>query len=82
MKRGPQVSSASFPHFILSISAKRSNHCLTAKGWIKDKTCHVTIDTKAAVTTARPDITTELPKRKPSQSYVLQSVQEDPPVLK
>jgi hypothetical protein len=47
-----------------------SNDSLITKGWICDKPCNVTIDIRASVTIARPDITTHL--RKMSQLHILQ----------
>jgi hypothetical protein len=47
-----------------TLHTSQKKKSLTAKGWIRDKTCHITIDTRASVTTATSDITTELFKNK------------------
>jgi hypothetical protein len=41
-------------------------------GWIRDKSCHVTIDTGASLTIAGLDIVAGQPERNPIQPYVLQ----------
>jgi hypothetical protein len=51
--------------------AKMSNDSLNTEGQTGNKPCLVTIDTRASVTTARPNIAAGLPKRKLSIPYIL-----------
>jgi hypothetical protein len=48
-----------------------SNDSLITKGWIRDKPCNVTVDTRASVSIATPDITACL--RKMSRLHILQT---------
>jgi hypothetical protein len=47
-------------YFTLNVLAERVANNLNTEGWIGGRPCLVTIDTRASVTTARPDITAEL----------------------
>jgi hypothetical protein len=56
---------------------------LIVEGWIREKPCRVTINTRATVTIVRPDIVAVQPERKPSRPYILQmTFGETIPVLK
>jgi hypothetical protein len=50
--------------------ATRSNENLIDKSWIRDMLCHVTNDTRASMTIARPNINTKLTKRMQAKSAV------------
>lgn len=56
-------------HFTLDMLAERGDNSLNTEGWIGGIPCLVTIDTRASVTTARPDITSGLTER--SWLYIL-----------
>jgi hypothetical protein len=65
------------------VLSKGRNDSLIAESWIQEKPCHVTIDTEASLTIARPDIVAGQPKRQPSRPYVLQMASRETfPVLK
>jgi hypothetical protein len=61
----------------------RADPRLVTQGWIGNKPCLVTIDTRVYVTIARPEITTGRSKRQPSQCYMWQTVSSKAlPILK
>jgi hypothetical protein len=63
--------------------AKGDDSSLNSKGWVGDKPCFVTIDTREAMTLARPEIATSLPERRLSQPHILQMASgETLPILK
>jgi hypothetical protein len=78
VKRGLLASSPSSPYFTLSIRSRRSDDSLIAEGWLRDRQCHTTInsrasvsiDTGASLAVARPDITAGPLDRKPSWPYI------------
>jgi hypothetical protein len=77
------ASSPSTPHFTLNVLAERGGDTLIAEGWVRDKLCLVTIDTRVSVTIARLDIIAGQPEMKPSWPYVLQMMsRETIPILK
>jgi hypothetical protein len=55
-------ASPSSPCFTLNIKAKRNDGSLISEGQIRDKSCQVTLDTRASVTIFRPYITTGPPR--------------------
>jgi hypothetical protein len=50
----------------------KSNDSLNAKGWIGNKSCLVTINTRTSMIIAQPNITIGLPDRQQTWPYVLQ----------
>jgi hypothetical protein len=73
MKKNALMPSLLSLCYAISVSARRGNGSLNAKGWIRDKSCPVTTDT-ASLMIIRPDITTGLPERELTQPYVLETV--------
>jgi hypothetical protein len=77
------VHQHNYPHPLASHTMYQQKGVIIEKGWIQDKPCLVTMDTRASVTITRPDITVGLPNREPSQPCILQMVsRETLPVLK
>jgi hypothetical protein len=75
-RRGVSESSITPPLFTVKVLAEWAKGILTADGWIQEKPCRVTIDTRASATVDRPDIVAGLP-------YVLQTASgETMPVVK
>jgi hypothetical protein len=70
------------PHYALAVRKARAGSSLFTQGWIGDKPCLVTIDTKAYVTVSRPDIAAECPERQANQRYILQTYIEALRILK
>jgi hypothetical protein len=65
------------------MSIKRSDDSLNAEGWILDKYCLVTNDTRASMMIVRPNITRALPKGELTQPYILKMASgETLPALK
>jgi hypothetical protein len=67
----------------LSVVTERTGNRLVAQGWVTDKPCSVTIDTRAVVTVVKPDIAAGLPETEPSTKCALQAASgETLPILK
>jgi hypothetical protein len=65
------------------VLAKWTQDSLIADGWIQERPCRVTIDTRASVSIARPNIVAGLPERKPNLLYVLRTTSgETIPVMR
>lgn len=58
-------------HFTLDVLAERVDNSLNTEGWIGARPCLVTTDTRASVSTARPDTSAGLIER--SSLYILQT---------
>jgi hypothetical protein len=61
-------------HHTLTVITENEDPSLVTQGWVGDKPCLVTVDTRAYVTVARPDITAGWPERQPNQRLMLQMV--------
>jgi hypothetical protein len=71
------------PHHALMVITENADPSLVAQGWVCDKPCLVTVDTRANVTVARPDIAAGWPERQPNQRFRLQTASgEALPILK
>jgi hypothetical protein len=83
MDKEMMVSSLQPPHYALSLLDKDSHNSLKVEGQIGDKSCLVTVDTRASVTIARPDIRAGLPQKDPPMKCILQMASgETLPILK
>jgi hypothetical protein len=60
------------PRYTLGVSQKHGHDSMNTQVGIGDKSCLIHTDTEASVTIAIPDITTGLPERDLTTSYVLQ----------
>jgi hypothetical protein len=71
------------PYQALTVITENVDPSLVTQGWVGGKPCHVTVDTGAYVTVARPDIAAGWPERQPNQRFTLQTVSGQAlPVLK
>jgi hypothetical protein len=61
----------------VNVTAMRINDSLIIKGRRENKPYHFTIDVRDSVTTAKPDITTRLPKSKQSWKFSADCIQVD-----
>jgi hypothetical protein len=66
------------PCFTFNVLAMRSDNSLNTESWIRDKPC-ITIDTRASMSSARPDTTAGLPKRKLNQPSFCRRHWGEPP---
>jgi hypothetical protein len=67
----------------LTVITEKADPSLVTQGWVGDKPCLVTVDARAYVTVARPDITARWPEKQPSQCFMLQMLSREAlPILK
>jgi hypothetical protein len=69
------------PRYALGVSEKHGHESPHAEGRTEQRACLITIDTKAFVHIARPDITAPLPERPAQAVRPADGIRGDPPHL-